>query len=97
MLREKGRHQARQAARERQQTKAFKQIYRKQSGIEGMLSQAVRRSGLRNCRYIGQAKTQLQNNAIVVATNIKRLIDGLNDVPLVPTRRARFTVLIVAA
>jgi transposase len=97
VLRAEGRHQALQKARERQQTEAFKQTYRKRNGIEGTLSQAVRSSGLRRSRYIGQAKTHLQNIAIVVATNIKRSIDWLNEVPLAPTRRSRFTMLVAAA
>lgn len=96
VLRAEGRHQALQAARERQQTEAFKRIYRKRSGIEGTLSQAVRNSGLRRSRYTGQAKTHLQNIAIAVATNIKRSIDWLNEVPLAPTRRSRFALLLAA-
>jgi transposase len=96
VLRAEGRHQALQAARERQQTEAFKRIYRKRSGIEGTLSQAVRNSGLRRSQYTGQAKTHLQNIAIAVATNIKRSIDWLNEVPLAPTRRSRFALLLAA-
>jgi len=97
VLRAEGRHQILQAARERQQTETFKQIYRKRSGIEGTLSQAVRSSGLRRSRYAGRAKTHLQNIAIAVATNIKRSIDWLNETPLAPTRRSRFTSLVVTA
>jgi transposase len=97
VLRAEGRHQALQVARERQQTRDFKNIYKKRSGIEGTLSQAIRGSGLRYSRYIGQAKTHLQNLAIAVATNIKRLTDWLNDVPLASTRHSRFTLLIPIA
>ena len=97
VLRAEGRHQILQLARERQQTEIFKQIYRKRSGIEGTLSQAVRNGGLRRSRYAGRAKTHLQNIAIAVATNIKRSIDWLNETPLAPTRRSRFTSLVVTA
>lgn len=97
VLRAEGRHQALQAARERQKTEAFKQIYRKRSGIEGTISQTVRSSGLRRSRYRGRAKTHLQNIAIAVATNIKRSIDWLNEIPLAPTRRSRFTLLLATA
>jgi transposase len=97
VLRAQGRHQVLQAARKRQKTDTFKQIYRKRSGIEGTLSQAIRSSGLRRSRYVGQAKTHLQNIAIAVATNIKRSIDWLNEIPLAPTRCSRFTYLLAEA
>lgn len=94
LLRAEGRHQALQVARERQQTDGFKSLYSKRSGIEGTLSQSIRGSGLRRSRYVGQAKTHLQNLAIAVATNIKRLNDWLNEVPLASTRHSRFTLLL---
>ena len=97
VLRAEGRHQALQAARERQQTDDFKSLYRKRSGIEGTLSQAIRSSDLRRARYVGQAKTHLQNVAIAVATNIKRLNDWLNEIPLALTRHSRFTTLLLPA
>jgi len=97
VLRAEGRHQALQEARERQKTEAFKQAYRKRSGIEGTLSQTIRSSGLRRSRYVGQAKTHLQNLAIAVATNIKRLADWLNEFPLASTRHSRFTLLLLPA
>jgi transposase len=94
VLRAEGRHQALQVARERQQTSDFKTIYKKRSGIEGTLSQAIRSSDLRRSRYVGQAKTHLQNLAIAVATNIKRSADWLNEIPLASTRHSRFTLLL---
>lgn len=97
VLRTEGRHQALQVARERQQTDDFKSLYRKRSGIEGTLSQAIRSSDLRRARYVGQAKTHLQNVAIAVATNIKRLNDWLNEIPLASTRHSRFTLLLLPA
>ncbi len=36
--------------------------YNKRAGIEGSISQGVRRSALRQSRYIGLAKTHLQRN-----------------------------------
>jgi transposase len=97
VLRTEGRHQALQAARERQQTDDFKKLYRKRNGIEGTLSQGIRSCGLRRSRYVGQAKTHLQNLAIAVATNIMRLNDWLNEVPLALTRQSRFTFLLATA
>ena len=97
VLRAEGRHQILQLARERQKTEDFKSVYHKRSGIEGTLSQAIRGSGLRRSRYVGQAKTHLQNLATAVATNVKRLSDWLNGVPLAPTRHSRFTLLLPPA
>lgn len=97
VLRAEGRHQVLQSARKRQQTKDFKTIYKKRSGIEGTLSQAIRSSDLRRSRYVGRAKTHLQGLAIAVAMNIKRLIDWLNEVPLSSTRHSRFISLLQVA
>jgi transposase len=97
VLRAAGRHQALQVARERQQTDNFKSLYSRRSGIEGTLSQGIRRSGLRRSRYVGPAKTHLQNLAIAVAMNIKRLNDWLNEVPLASTRHSRFMLLLSPA
>lgn len=97
LLRAEGRHQALQGARERQQSDDFNSLYRKRSGIKGTLSQAIRSSDLRRARYVGQAKTLLQNLAIAVATNIKRLNDWLNEIPLASTRHSRFTLLLLPA
>jgi transposase len=96
VLRAEGRHQILQAARERQQTDGFKRLYRKRSGIEGTLSQGIRSNGLRRSRYVGQAKTHLQNLSIAVAMNLKRLSDWLNEVPLASTRHSRFTMLLAS-
>lgn len=61
------------AARQRQQTPEFRQDYRRRAGIEGTISQAVRTCDARRCRYIGQAKTHLQQIAAAVALNFARL------------------------
>jgi transposase len=44
------------AARERQQTEAFKEQYKQRAGIEGSISQGVRAFGLRRSRYWGKLK-----------------------------------------
>jgi transposase len=48
-------------ARERQETKEFKQQFGIRSGVEGTISQGTRAFGLRRCRYLGFAKTRLQH------------------------------------
>lgn len=61
------------AARERQETEAFKQDYHQhRSGVEGSLSALVRGNGLRVGRYIGQKKRHLQAVFTGCAVNIKR-------------------------
>jgi hypothetical protein len=61
------------AARERQQTKAFKDAYKQhRSGIEGCLSGLVRGQGLRKCRYAGKAKNQLRALFVGAGVNLAR-------------------------
>jgi transposase len=90
------RHETVQAARVRQQTEEFKATYRQRAGVEGTFAQSARNSGLRRTRYIGMAKTHLQNVAIAAATNILRVITWLNDVPFAKTKPSRFAALAAA-
>jgi transposase len=80
-------------ARQRQQTEAFAQQYAKRAGIEGTLSQAVSRAGLRRSRYIGLAKTHLQHVLTAAALNIVRLVNWFNEVPRARTRVSHFAAL----
>jgi len=82
-----------QEAREREKTKEYAKLYAQRAGVEGCLSQAVRSSGLRYARYIGLAKTHLQNILTAAATNIVRIINWVTDVPLAKTRRSPFVKL----
>lgn len=90
------RHETVQLARARQQTDEFKTIYRQRAGVEGTFAQSARNSGLRRTRYIGIAKTHLQNLVIATATNILRIIKWLNDVPFAKTKPSRFAALAAA-
>lgn len=60
------------AARQYQATEAFQQAYATRAGIEGSLSAAVRRHGLRRSRYVGHSKTQVQELLTATAINLKR-------------------------
>ena len=60
------------AARERQQTDEFKQRYRLRSRIEGKQAELVVH-GLRNTRYLGEAKRNLQRLYLGAAVNLKRI------------------------
>ncbi len=87
------RHEMLQTARLRQQTGAFKALYRRRSGVEGTFSQTTRNTGLRRARYIGVAKTHLQHILAAVATNILRLAQWQSSIPFAKTRTSRFAAL----
>jgi transposase len=89
-IRPQEQHEAIQAARARQQTHDFKQQYAKRAGIEGTISQSVRRSDLRRARYIGLAKTRLQHLLMAVALNLVRVVAWLREQPRAQTRTSRF-------
>ena len=63
------------------------------AGIEGTLSQGVRAFGLRQSRYIGLAKTGLQQVCTAAAMNASRVVRWLDGVPLARTRVTRFAAL----
>ena len=86
-------HEALAKARAQQRTKAGQKRYRRRAGIEGTISQGVRSCGLRRSRYIGQAKTHLQNVAVGAALNIDRLFNWFQGVPLAKTRISHFSAL----
>src|SRR5262249_4966299 len=59
------------AARERQETAAFKEAYKQhRPEVEGCLSALVRGHGIRLCRYIGQAENHLRALFVGVAVNL---------------------------
>jgi len=61
------------AARERQETQAFKEAYKQhRPEVEGCLSALVRGHGIRLCHYIGQAKNYLRALFVGVAVNLAR-------------------------
>ena len=60
------------AARQRQQTDEFKQLYRLRPRIEGKQAELVSH-GLRNTRYVGKPKRRLQLLWLAAAVNLKRI------------------------
>lgn len=93
MIRPEQQHLALQAARARQAEPSFAIEYRRRAGIEGTLSEAVRALGLRQARYIGQAKTHLQHVATAAAINLARLAAWFAGESLAQTRRSAFVRL----
>ena len=66
-------HDALLARRTEQNTHAFRQEYHTRAGIEGTHTPGVRRCGLRQARYRGLRKTQVQEVLVAVALNVLRL------------------------
>jgi len=66
------------------------------AGIEGTLSRGVRRCGIRRSRYIGEAKTWLQEVFAATALNLLRAAVWLVDRPAKVTRTSPFVKLITA-
>jgi transposase len=84
-------YEALEAARARQQTAAFATTYAARAGIEGTHTQAVRRCGVRQARYVGEAKTHLQDLLTAAAINFVRVGDHLMSKQPARTRQSRFT------
>lgn len=66
-----------EAARQREQTQEFTELYAARAGVEGVHAQGVRRMGLRRSRYVGEPRTYLQHVATAAALNLCRLHDWL--------------------
>jgi transposase len=80
-------HEALQTARQRQATPEFTAQYALRAGVESSLSQGVRRFDLRQSRYLGLARTHLQQLLTATAMNVVRVIAWLWDEPLGERRR----------
>ena len=76
---------------------AWKERYHVRAGVEGTLSQGVRAFGMRRSRYIGLAKTGLQEVCAAVAMNVSRVVPWLDGLPRAKTRVTRFVALATAA
>ncbi len=85
------------AARKREETDGFKDIYRHRAGIEGTHSQAVRTMGLRRSRYIGLRKTHLGHVAVATAVNVIQLMSWLRGEVPEQTRISPFKQLMQQA
>jgi transposase len=85
--------EALQAARRWQRTEEFRRRYAARAGIEATHAQAIRRSGLRQARYIGLAKTRLQHVATAAAVNILRISAWCAGTPFAKTRLSHFAAV----
>jgi transposase len=80
-------HEAIQAALQRQETAAFNTQYALRAGVESSLSQGIRRVDLRQSRYLGLARTHLQQLLTATAMHVVRVIVWLWGEPLGERRR----------
>lgn len=81
------------AARARMSDPDWKKRYRVRAGVEGTLSQGVRAFGMRRSRYIGMAKTALQQVFAAASINAVRIVEWLDGHVHAPTRVSRFARL----
>ncbi len=90
-------HEALRAARARMSDPAWRERYRIRAGVEGTISQGVRAFAMRRSRYIGLAKTGLQQICVAVGMNALRVVRWLDGQPRARTRVTRFASLAQAA
>jgi transposase len=96
-IRERDHYTALQAARARQQTDTFKQVYARRAGIEGTIAQGTRTGDLRRSRYLGLVKTRLMHLLVATALNFMRVTAWLAERPRAQTRPSAFAALAAAA
>jgi transposase len=97
LLQERAQHEALQQRRQEQATEEFRARYAARAGIEATHEQALRRCGLRQCRYIGWAKTRLQHILTAIAINLLRIENWWSGLSPAKTRISRFAQLHAAA
>lgn len=86
-----------QNARKRQETPEFRALYAKRAGVEGTVAQAVRTCEIRQARYIGRKKLQLQALFTATAINILRACAWLADGTPASTPVSCFARLVASA
>jgi transposase len=96
-IRERDHDTALQAARARQQTDTFKQVYARRAGIEGMIAQGTRLGDLRRSRSLGLAKTRRMHLLVATALTLLRVTAWLAEIPRAQTRPSAFAALAAAA
>lgn len=86
-------HNALLKAREREKTDDFAEQYARRAGVEGTISQGVRAFDIRQARYIGLAKTHLQQVLTATVMNITRALHWLAGDRPTQTRSSAFAKL----
>jgi transposase len=86
-------HEALTQRRTEQLTNEFKKRYQKRAGVEGTIAQACNQFEARRSRYIGLAKTHLQQVLTATALNFSRLTHWLSKRTKAQTRLSHFAAL----
>jgi transposase len=89
-------YRALQQARDREKSPAFFALYAKRAGVEGTVAQAVRTCEMRQARYIGLHKLQLQALFTATAMNVLRACMWITEQTHASTPVSRFTKLIAS-
>ncbi|MFE2093124.1 IS1182 family transposase [Streptomyces sp. NPDC059460] len=89
--------EALEVRRREQLTDQWQQRYNTRAGVEGTISQAMRRTHIRRSRYTGLPKTHLGHILAATAINIIRLDAWLTGTPLGETRTSHLARLELAA
>jgi transposase len=79
-----------------EESEEYARAYAGRAGVEGTISQGIRRCGLRRSRYIGLAKTHLGHVLTAAALDFVRAADWLAGVPRAHTRPWRFAALMAS-
>jgi transposase len=95
-VRTKDAYEALRARREREKTAEYAREYARRAGIEGTLSQGVRRCGMRRSRYVGLARTHLGHVLTAAALNVVRVAEWLAGTPRAQTRHSPFALLMAS-
>jgi transposase len=93
MLQSQEQYEALHTMRQRQTTAEFREHYAIRAGVEATHAQGLQRSGLRQTRYIGQAKTHLQHILTAIALNLVRLVAWVAQASPTKPRISRFAAL----
>jgi transposase len=95
-IRPKEQYEALRERRIREKTVEYARVYAKRAGVEGTLSQGVRRCRMRRSRYMGLARVHLGHLLTAAALNFVRLGEWLMGTPRARTRHAAFARLMDA-
>jgi transposase len=86
-------YDALQERRTFEESPEYKREYARRAGIEGTISQGIRRCGLRRSRYVGLSRTHLGHVLTAAALNFVRVADWLAGTERSRTRPSRFAIL----
>lgn len=95
-VRPQAQYEALQQRRAHEQTPAYGRTYARRAGIEGTISQGVRRCGMRRSRYVGLDRTHLGHVLTATALNFVRTAEWLSGTPRARTRHSHFADLMDA-